>query len=435
VIYDRNGYQLVRNVPVYNVVVTPANLPDSPAEVEAIFQRLSDLTGVPVDREAPAGLPCTTDRGIRQLVEEGDTNRPYAEWPIACDVDERTARVVVQQAVDMPGVGIAAVPARDYRTGALTSAVIGYLGPISEELKAQYEALGFVAGRDKIGYSGIEFQYQAVLAGRNGQKLVEHDVAGKDLRDVGEVIQPVPGNNLRLTLDTRLQAAAVSALRNRMEFINRYAGETRTPLGAVIAINPRTGEILAMATLSCRPDNGTCYSYENNRMARFIPLDYYQQLVGDERGKPLINHAIQSPFPPGSTFKLVTAIGATQERVITPDQRIFDPGKIQITNQYFPTIRLRSFVAGSRRARPARPEVRIAQSQHLPCKVAEFLAKSKAEAGGGGQQIRPALGCAPQDRPPPEQAGLIPARTGNGSAGESWSTGDTYSMVTGRVSF
>ena len=134
VIYDRNGYQLVRNIPIYNVVVTPAQLPDSAAEIEAIFQRLSALTGLPVDHEAPPALPCLSDRGIRQLVEEGETNAPYDQWPIACDVDEQTARIVLQQSVDMPGVDVTANPARDYPTGELTAAVIGYLGPIPEGL-------------------------------------------------------------------------------------------------------------------------------------------------------------------------------------------------------------------------------------------------------------------------------------------------------------
>jgi penicillin-binding protein 2 len=106
-------------------------------------------------------------------------------------------------------------------TGELTSAVIGYLGPIPEAQADAYAEAGFVVGRDKIGYAGIEAQYQDVLAGTNGRKLVERDVGGQALREVGEVTQPVPGNNLRLTIDTRLQAAAVTALRGRMEFINR----------------------------------------------------------------------------------------------------------------------------------------------------------------------------------------------------------------------
>jgi penicillin-binding protein 2 len=435
VIYDRNGYQLVRNIPIYNVVVTPAQLPDSAAEIEAIFQRLSALTGLPVDHEAPPALPCLSDRGIRQLVEEGETNAPYDQWPIACDVDEQTARIVLQQSVDMPGVDVTANPARDYPTGELTAAVIGYLGPIPEGLAEAYAAAGFVVGRDKIGYAGIEAQYQDVLAGTNGRKLVEADVAGQALREVGEVVQPIPGNNLRLTIDTRLQSVALTALRSRMDFINRYAGEERTPLGAVIAMNPQTGEILAMATWP---------TYENNRLAREIPADYWEELtlsLRAERGKPLINHAIQSPFPPGSTFKLVTAVGAAQERVITPQQTIDDPGVITINNQYFPNDpgRAKEFFCW-------KPE------GHGPIDLIHGIAQScnvyfYKIGGGFPGEVEPGLGIDRVDLYAPalgygsplgidlpgEQAGLVPSEDWKRiNLGESWSTGDTYNAVTGQ---
>jgi penicillin-binding protein 2 len=312
VIYDRNGYQLVGNIPSFNVMITPAFLPDSDAEIEAIYRRLSELTGVPVDQEGPPAAPCVPGRGIRQLVLEGSTNRPYDAWHIACDVDETIARILREEQVDLPGVSVEAVPIREYTTGDLTAAIIGYLGPIPASLKEYYEDLGFVVDRDKIGYDGIEYWYQEILAGQNGQKEVERDVAGQQLREVGIVTQPIPGNSLRLTIDTRLQSAAETALINRMEFLNRYAGEERTPIGVVIAMNPQTGEILALVSWP---------TYENNRLARFIPEDYYLQLEADERGKPLINHAIAGEWPPGSTFKMVTAVGALNEGVITPDRK------------------------------------------------------------------------------------------------------------------
>ncbi len=432
VVYDRNGSQLVRNVPVFNVVVTPALLPDSQAEQQSIFERLARLTGVPLDLAGPPAAPCVAGRGILQLVEEGETNQPFAEWPIACDINEITARVILQQTVDMAGVDVVAVAARDYTTGELSAAVIGYLGPIPQELAEEYAAAGFVAGRDKVGYAGIEFEYQDVLAGVNGRKLVEVDVAGQVLREVGEVIQPVPGNNLRLTLDTRLQAAAATALQSRIDFMNRFAGERRVPLGAVIAMDPRTGEILAMVSLP---------TYENNRLARFIPVDYYQQLVADERGKPLINHAVSSPFPPGSTFKLVTAVGAANEGIIDGLRTLFDPGLITIANQYFPNDpgRAKDFVCWLREGHGRIDFVHaIAQS----CNV--FFYKigggfpGEVEPGlgiGGVNRYAPALGYgAPLGIDlPGEQAGLIPNEDWKRiNLGESWSTGDTYNSVTGQ---
>jgi penicillin-binding protein 2 len=434
VIYDRNGSLLVRNLPAYNIMVTPAFLPDSEAEIEMIYARLSQLTGVPISQEGEKAARCVAGRGIRQLVEERASIAPYEAWPVACDVSETVARVLREQQVDLPGVSIEAAPVRDYSTGALTSAILGYLGPIPASLAEELEELGFVADRDRIGYSGIEAAYQLVLAGSNGFKQVEEDVAGRPLREVGEVRQPTPGNSLRLTIDTRLQAAADTALRNRMEFINRFAGEIRTPLGVVIAMNPQTGEILALATLP---------TYESNRLARFIPQDYYQQLIDDERGKPLVNHAISSTFPPGSTFKLVTSVGALNEGVITPQQIIVDPGKITIQNAYFPNDpgQSKDFVCWNREGHG---RVDFVHALAFSCNVYFY------KVGGGfpGELIRDgglgiddiyryayALGYgAPLGLELlAEEGGLIPSRDWKRiTLGESWSTGDTYNSATGQ---
>ena len=119
VIYDSNGSLLVRNLPAFNVYVTPALLPDSEAEIEAIFVKLAELTGVPLDQPGPPAAACVAGRGIRQLVEEGETNRPFDAWPVACDIDETTARILRQQRIDLPGISVEAVPVLEYPTGYL----------------------------------------------------------------------------------------------------------------------------------------------------------------------------------------------------------------------------------------------------------------------------------------------------------------------------
>ena len=429
VIYDRNGSLLVRNLPAYNVMVTPALLPDSQAEVETIYARLSALTSVPVSREGGRGARCLDERGIRQLVEERASILPYEAWPVACDVGETIARILREQQVDMPGVSIEAEPTREYSTGALTSAFLGYLGPIPESLKDTYEALGFVTDRDRIGYSGIEATYQPVLAGTNGFKQIEEDVAGQPLREVGELLQPAPGNSLKLTIDTRLQAAAETALRNGMEQLNLLAGEVRTPLGVIIAMNPQTGEILALVTLP---------TYDSNQI-----LQTYNALINDERGKPLVNHAVSSTFPPGSTFKLVTAVGALNEGVITLDQTIFDRGKITITNAYSPNDPglNKEFVCWNRLGHG---RVSFLDAIAFSCNVYFY------EVGGGHPEapIRDgglgidqinryahALGYGAQLGLEllAEEGGLIPSRDWKRiTLGESWSTGDTYNTATGQ---
>ncbi|TET97351.1 MAG: penicillin-binding protein 2 [Anaerolineales bacterium] len=437
VIYDRNDFQLVRNIPEYRVMVTPALLPDSNAEKELIYRRISGLTGVPLDQEGPIAAPCIPGRGVLQLINEGLTNRPFDAWPIACDVDETVARVLREEQIDLPGVSVIAVPVRDYTTGELTAAMVGYMGPIPAGLADYYEELGFLKERDKIGYAGIEVgylgMYQEILAGQNGLKLVERDVAGQYLRDVGTFTQPIPGNNMRLTIDTRLQAAAETALRNRMDFINRYSGEERTPLGVVIAMNPQTGEILAMVSLP---------TYENNRFARFIPQDYYQQLEDDTRGSPLTNHAIASEFPPGSTFKMVTAVGALNEEVITPDRKLFDPGKITIENKYFPQDpgKAKDFICWKREGHG---DVDFVHGIAWSCNVYFYKIgggyPGEIEDGGLGvtgiNTYAPALGYgAPLGIDlPGEEDGLIPDEDWKRiNLGENWSTGDTYNTVVGQ---
>lgn len=433
VIFDRNGSQLVRNIPAFNIVVTPALLPDSDAEVEAIYKYLSGLTGVPLDQEGEKAARCVPGRGIRQLVDEGNSISPYDEWPIACDVDENIARIVNEVLIDMPGVGLEILPVRDYTTGDLTASFIGYLGPISEFNIDFYEALGFEAGRDKVGYAGIEGLYQDLLAGTNGQKVIEVDVAGQVLREVGTITQPTPGNNLRLTIDTRLQSAAETALERRMEFINRTGDDIRTPIGVVIAMNPQTGEILAMISIP---------TYENNRLARFIPELYYRQLEADERGKPLINHAISDRYPPGSTFKLVTAVGALNESVITPTRTLFDPGLITIENKYFPNDpgKAKEFVCWKR---DGHGDVDFVDGIAFSCNVYFYKIgggfEDEIEDGGLGidriGRYARALGYGNQlgiDLPT-EAAGLIPTRDWKRrTQGENWSTGDTYNATTGQ---
>ena len=432
VIYDRNDFQLVRNIPSYNIMITPALLPDSQAEIQAIYLRLSELTGVPVDQEGPIAARCVPGRGISQFVLEGETNSPYDAWPVACDVDETIARIIDEEAADLPGVSVETDAVRDYTTGELTAAIIGYLGPIPATLQEYYEDLGFVSDRDKIGYSGLEAWYQDILAGRNGESLVEIDVAGQEIREVGEVTQPQPGLSLRLTLDTRLQAVAETALASRLDFINRYAGEIRSPLGVVIAMNPQTGEILAMVSLP---------TYENNRFARQIPVDYYTQLEADERGNPLSNHAIAGEFPPGSTFKLVTATGALNEGVIEADTQLNCPGKITIENRYFPNDpgQAKDFVCWDE---DGHGMVDFIHGIAFSCNVYFYKIgggyPGEVEPGLGVEGINlyaPALGYAARlgiDLPG-EENGLIPSRDWKRiSLGENWSTGDTYNTVVGQ---
>ncbi|HNZ12999.1 MAG TPA: penicillin-binding protein 2 [Anaerolineaceae bacterium] len=357
-IYDRNGYILASNAPSYNVVITPAELPGNPVlvmkayrelydfdyteeagAVQEVYRKLSDLIDVPVitpnlwdedgyiqEIQVKNFSPCYSDLGITEIVIIGDTNAPYSPIEIKCNIDERTAMIIRSKAAELPGVSIAITPVREYPTGWLTSEIIGFLGPIPAAEEDYYESLGLVPNRDKVGYAGVEATLQDILSGTNGQRVVEVDNAGQILRDIEAPIDPIPGNNVRLTIDTRLQTAAKEILLDEMEGWNNWFGYERYNNGVVIAMNPQTGEILALVSYP---------SYENNRMAREIPAYYYNQLISDPR-RPLFNHAISAEHPPGSVFKMAAAIGILNEGVVTPEQEIFDAGVIEIEERFTP---------------------------------------------------------------------------------------------------
>jgi len=330
IIYDRNGYILAGNIASYNVVITPANLPDSEADIQNIYRELSVLIDVPATQgtieEAKLVAECVPGPGIEQLVALGESLAPYRPVKVGCDVDEEIARMAREKAVDWPGVSVEIDPIRDYPTGSLTANVVGFLGPIPAALEEEYVADGFLPNRDKIGYAGVEAALDEILTGTPGERTIQEDVAGAELRNLEPPLAPVPGNNLRLTIDTRLQSAAEAVLLTEIKSWNDYFGRIRISSGVIIAMNPRTGEILAMVTYP---------TYENNRMSRFIPAAYYEQLSQDPR-RPLLNNAIQAEYPPGSVFKISTATGAINEGVVSLGQEIAAPGQLLLCEKFSP---------------------------------------------------------------------------------------------------
>jgi penicillin-binding protein 2 len=446
IIYDRNGIVLARNVASYNVTITPAYLPGTlpfayedsvPGPIQDVYRRLSKLTGVPVasgtlnDETVKLFKPCQTDMGIKEIVYIQDSTAPYDPVRIQCNIDQNIAMQIREQAADMPGVNVEVEPVRDYPTGDLTAEIIGFLGPIPANqpglnLEDYYREKGFVPGRDKVGYAGVENSLQDILGGQNGQRTVEVDVAGRELRNLTEPTKPVPGNNVVLTIDTRLQQAAKEALVGEINYWNTYLGHIQSTSGVVIAMNPKTGEILAMVSYP---------SYENNRFARVIPSYYYNQLSVDP-AKPLLNKAISGEYPPGSVFKMPTAIGALNERVVAPDYQVDDPGKIVIEEKALPNSvgRPREYVCWDR---AGHGEVDWLKGVEQSCDVYFYKIgggyKDQVPNGGLGiwrlGEYARALGYGAKSgiELPGEQPGLIPDPDWKRkNQGETWTTGDTY---------
>jgi penicillin-binding protein 2 len=441
-IYDRNGYVLARNVPSYNLTITPANLPEDEGAIQEIYRQLSALIEIPVsngeinEETVRNFTPCQTDLGISQIVFIGDSLAPFNPIRVKCNIDVTIAKVIAEKSKDLPGVEIETESVREYPTGSTTAQVVGFLGPIPAIEQEYWESQGFIANRDKVGYAGVENSLNDILIGKNGQRVVEVDNAGKILRDLVPPIEPVPGNSVRLTIDTRLQSIAEAALVNEMNTWNLRLGEKKYQSGAVIAMNPKTGEVLALVSYP---------SYENNRMARFIPAYYFEQLQKDPF-KPLFNTAISAEHPPGSVFKMATAIGILNEGVVTPEKKINDPGVIRIEEKFFendPNPRSREYVCYLYKSTGGGHGDLdylggVAQScdvyfykvgggykDEVPEGLGIWRIGEYARALGYGQVLGIEL--------PGEQDGLIPDPNWKRvTVGENWSTGDTYIATIGQ---
>ncbi|HJS18832.1 MAG TPA: penicillin-binding transpeptidase domain-containing protein [Anaerolineales bacterium] len=451
IIYDRNGYILARNVASYNVVITPAGLPDDDADIQRIYREVSELTGVPAGgpvtdetlENAKLFSACVAGPSIADMVALGDSLAPYTPVKITCNIDEELARVISEKSVDWPGVSVEIEPIREYPTGSLTAAVVGFLGPIPAALEDAFDARGFVPNRDKIGYAGVETSLDEILLGENGQRVVQVDVAGQELRNLEAPLAPIPGDNVVLTIDTRLQKAAEAALVDEINYWNEFFNGLRDiSSGVVIAMNPKTGEILAMVSYP---------TFENNRMARFIPGYYYEQIIEDPR-RPLVNNAISAEFPPGSVFKLSTATGAYNERVITADKIVETPGKLVLCERFRPTdactpFNSRDFVDWIYERNGVINEAGFGQLDFFHCIAYSSNVCFYKLGGGFGDEIEEGLGIFRLEQYaralgydqrsgiqlPGEEDGLIPdPQWKRINTSEVWSTGDTYIASVGQ---
>jgi penicillin-binding protein 2 len=287
-IYDRNGRLLVKNVPTYAVKIRPADLPDDMRD--EVVTRLAALLH--------------TDAAEINATIDGNPGSAFDLVRVAQDVDKRTAQLISEAGFDLPGVDVSVEARRQYTDGPLLSQLLGYTGPVSAEQLPELREKGYQPD-DLLGKVGLEAQYETELRGTYGVQTVARDKTGRRTQVLQTVRDAVPGASLRLTIDTKVQRNAQKALKWAMDKI----GMTR---GVVIAMNPQTGEILAMVSLP---------TYDNNKFARGISQAEYKKLL-QNKDKPLLNHAIQAHYAPGSTYKLVTGTGGLADRDITASTRV-----------------------------------------------------------------------------------------------------------------
>jgi penicillin-binding protein 2 len=434
-ILDRNGVALAKNDPAYNVAITPAYLPDDPADVLDVYNRLSALIDVPATRAVADAAGRTHERSLDEMVREGQGIAPYRAVIVATDIPFEVAGQILEQSALLPGVSVEVASVRQYPTGATTAQIVGYLGPIGPDEEKQLRELGYDPAFDRIGYAGIEAYFEDELAGQRGTETWVVDVAGQQLQLVDEKPRQA-GYTVQLTLDLELQQAAQEALTQELNVINADAQRLVTQQGVVIAMNPMNGEILAMVSWP---------TYDNTRFARAIDGPYYFDQEGDPL-RPLVNHAISALYPPGSVWKLVTAVGVLQEGVISPTAQLFDPGRLVLPNAYAPRDQSRgqTFVCWNRKGHGLVDMVKgIAQS----CDVYFY------QVGGGNPDVPTStlregglgiydlyrwatafgIGSELGVELPGELAGRMPeSQWKRRNYGESWSTGDTYNAAFGQ---
>ena len=291
-ITDRNGVVLATSRSQHNVAVVPGLLPSRRRQSEQRARLLSTLAFLL--NTDPQAIEATLDEALAKQA------RPYDAVPIAENVDLATVARIEENKPRLSGaVLVTDELRRTYPYGSLAAHILGYSGVVNERdlerAKTQGESLGF---GDRVGKSGLERQYDALLRGKHGAQIFEVDAQNRPLHQ-REAIAAQPGATLHLSVDLKLQLAAEKAL-----------SEARNN-GAVAAIDPRNGEVLALAS---RP-NFNPNIFELPR-AQFSAA--YKNLVANP-GHPLLDRAVVSRFPPGSTFKMISASAGLQKGVISPN--------------------------------------------------------------------------------------------------------------------
>lgn len=287
VIVDRHGIVLARNYSAFTLEITPSKVGDLDATIEGLGKLIEVL---PKDRKR-----------FRKLLEESKT---FESLPIRTRLtEEEVARFAANRYL-FPGVEVKARLFRQYPLGSIASHAIGYISRINkrdlEKIEESEEAANY-KGTDHIGKSGIEQKYEFELHGQTGYEQVEIDAGGRAVRNLSRTA-PIQGNNLTLTLDTKLQEMAEKAFGDRK--------------GSLVAIEPSTGGILALVSTP---------TFDPNLFVDGIRTDDWD-LLNKSPDKPLLNRALNGAYPPGSTFKPFMALAALETGKRTPAQAISDPG-------------------------------------------------------------------------------------------------------------
>ncbi len=299
-IMDRFGNVLVNNVPSIDAVAIPSDLPKSYEEIKKISRSISEILSI--SEEDVLGKFDSLEENPLSfiLIEENISQEEYLS------LEERKN--------EFPGIMTEKTAIREYPDSSIFSHILGYIGKVGKKDLADNENY---LPTDYIGKQGIEKSYEKYLKGKNGALKVEVDSMGNIKKERG-IISPDSGDSLVLGIDYDLQRKIYDTLSGVLE-------KTGTKTAAVVAIDPRNGEVRAMVSMP---------SFDNNLFSGKISQEDYLNLINDS-GKPLFNRAISGEYPPGSTIKPIIAIAALSEGIINENTSVNCSGAISIGSYRF----------------------------------------------------------------------------------------------------
>jgi penicillin-binding protein 2 len=291
-IVDRNGHVMVDNRPGYAVVITPDKLPQQQIEKTRLYVRLARVLG-------------TTRREIRTKVRNELRALPFSTATVAPDVGRPVFEYILEHQEQFPGVQVEPVSLRSYPNTFVGAHMFGTVGEVTAQELKQDRFKGVAMG-GRVGQSGIEYQYDRYLRGVDGANRVQVDARGKLRRELS-VKRPIPGRQLRLSVDLGVERVGQQVLQGRR--------------GGFVVMNVHDGSVLAL---------GSSPSFDPNRYAKQITQKQWTALNDQNLGAPILNRVTQSGYPTGSTFKLVTSIASLESGLITPDTIQYDPGYFRL---------------------------------------------------------------------------------------------------------
>jgi penicillin-binding protein 2 len=305
-ILDRQGRVLVRNRAAWAITVKNVELGTDKQRRDLVLNRLSKLLGV-------------SRAEIDQRLQDYNGS-PLHGIPVVEDVPIDKLFYLSEHAEDFPGVEPEVLALRQYPQGTLAAHVLGYVGEISgDELKSgQFQGL---QQGDTVGKSGVELTYDRYLRGQDGVEDFEVNASGRVVRSLGGR-PPVPGMDLRLSIDLDVQKQAEKSLKDGMRLARGLGARYPAPAATAVVLDPNDGSLLALASLP---------EYDPRKFVGGISRKDFNAYNRDPTN-PLLNRAVQSAYPPGSTWKAVTALAALQRNVVTPSTTFHCPGSYKFGN-------------------------------------------------------------------------------------------------------